>query len=268
MASIHSSPGGTKFGEDPDRYDFARPPYPAALFDWVRTRAKLGPKSVCFEIGAGTGHASLPILDTPVLHLRAIEPDARLAEKLRRKAIGQDVANLATIVSRFEDDTLADDGYDFGFAAMSMHWLPRMKALTKARHALKPSRHFAMWWKVYHNSAAPDAFGQTTAHLFSGVEQDPNATDGRPAFALDVAARLGELRNAGFKDAEHALFEQQVTFSPESLSALYGTFSRVRMAPEETRDRLLSEAERIVRDQFGGSVTRTVSCSAFIGRKP
>lgn len=268
MASIHSSPGGTKFGEDPEVYDLARPPYPAALFDWVRARAKLGRGSVCFEIGAGTGHASLPVLETPVLHLRAIEPDARLAEKLRAKAIARDVANLAVIVSRFEDDQLADGQYDFGFAAMSMHWLARMKALTKSRHALKPGGHFAMWWNVYHNSAEPDAFGRATAHLFSGVEQDPNATDGRPAFALDVAARLGELRNAGFKDAEHALFEQQVTFTPERLSALYGTFSRVRMAPEETRTRLLSEAERLVRDEFGGSVTRTVACSAFIGRKP
>ena len=58
-----------------------------------------------------------------------------------------------------------------------------------------------------------------------------------------------------------------MTFAPESLSALYGTFSRVRMAPEDTRARLLSEAERIVRDEFGGSVTRTISCSAFVGRK-
>lgn len=267
MASIHSSPGGTKFGEDPELYDFARPPYPAALFEWLRGRAGLNRNSCCFEIGAGTGHASLPILATPVLHLRAIEPDARLAAKLREKAIAEDVANLATIIARFEDDVLADGAYDFGFAAMSMHWLQRAKALTKARQALKAGGHFAMWWNVYHNSAEPDAFGRATEHLFSGIEQDPNATSGKPAFALDVAARLGELRNAGFKDAEHKLFEQQVTFAPESLSALYGTFSRVRMAPEDTRARLLSEAERIVRDEFGGSVTRTISCSAFVGRK-
>jgi SAM-dependent methyltransferase len=265
MASIHSSPGGTKFGEDPELYDFARPPYPAALFDWLRGRAKLTADSVCFEIGAGTGHATLPILDTPVRHIVAIEPDARLAAKLREKAV--DEAGLAIDVAKFETVGLEADHFDFGFAAMSMHWLPRMKALTKARHALKPGGHFAMWWNVYHNSAEPDAFGRATEHLFSGVEQDPNATSGKPAFALDVAARLGELRNAGFKDAEHKLLEQQVTFTPESLSALYGTFSRVRMAPEETRARLLSEAERIVRDAFGGSVTRTVACSAFIGRK-
>src|SRR5690349_13839404 len=106
MASIHSSPGGTKFGEDPDLYDFARPPYPAELFDWLRDRAKLNRNSLYFEIAAGTGHAALPILQSPVLHLRAFGPDARLAAKLCEKAIAEDKANLATIISRFEDDQL------------------------------------------------------------------------------------------------------------------------------------------------------------------
>lgn len=266
MASIHSSPGATKFGEDAELYDFARPEYPAELFGWLRVHCGLNAQSDCFEIGAGTGHATLPLLATPVGALLAIEPDARLAGRLRDKAGGD--ARLVIEVARFEDVRLQGDAFDFGFAAMSLHWLARMKALARVCAALKPGGHFAMWWNVYHNSAAPDAFGRATEHLFAGVEQDPNATAGRPAFALDVAARLGELRSAGFKDVEHRLFEQDVTFTPERLSALYGTFSRVRMAPEETRARLLDEAERVVRETFGGAATRTVTCSAFVGRRP
>ncbi len=266
MASIHSSPGATKFGEDAALYDFARPEYPAELFAWLCVRCGLNAQSDCFEIGAGTGHATLPVLTTPVRSVLAIEPDARLAERLREKAGGD--ARLTIEVARFEDVRLDDAAFDFGFAAMSLHWLARMKALARVRAALKPGGHFAMWWNVYHNSAAPDAYGRATEHLFAGVEQDPNATAGRPAFALDVAARVGELRSAGFVDVEHRLFEQQVTFTPERLSALYGTFSRVRMAPEETRARLLGEAERVVRETFGGEVTRVVVCSAFVSRTP
>ena len=266
MASIHASPGATKFGEDAALYDFARPAYPAELFAWLQARCGLNAQSGCFEIGAGTGHATLPVLATPVRSLLAIEPDVRLAERLREKAGGD--ARLMIKIARFEDARLEDDAFDFGFAAMSLHWLARMKALARVRAALKPGGHFAMWWNVYHNSAAPDAFGRATEHLFAGVEQDPNATAGRPAFALDVAARLGELRSAGLKDVEHRLFEQDVTFTPERLSALYGTFSRVRMAPEETRARLLGEAECVVRETFGGAVTRVVTCSAFVGRRP
>ena len=120
-----------------------------------------------------------PILEMPVQHLRAIEPDARLASKLCEKAIAGDEANLAVVVSRFEDDVLAEGHYDFGCAAMSMHWLARMKALTRVRHALKPGGHFAMWWNVYHNSAAPDAFGRANEHLFSGIEQGPECDERR-----------------------------------------------------------------------------------------
>lgn len=264
MASIHASPGALKFGEDAAAYDFARPAYPAELFDWLRVRCGLNAQSDCFEIGAGTGHATLPALATPVRYLLAIEPDTRLAERLREKCA--DDGRLVIETSRFEAASLPGGFFDFGFAAMSMHWLPRMKALTKVRQALKPGAQFAMWWNVYHNSAAPDAFGRATEHLFAGVEQDPNATSGKAAFALDIAARVGELRSAGFSDVEHRIFSQEIVFTPARLSALYGTFSRVRMAPVDTREQLLSEAERIVREDFGGTVTRTVTCSAFCAR--
>ena len=42
---------------------------------------------------------------------------------------------------------------------------------------------------------------------------------------------------------------------------------RAFIALEETRARLLGEAERVVRDTFGGAVTRVVTCSAFVGRR-
>lgn len=265
MASIHGSPGARKFGEDAERYDFARPPYPPELFDWIRVHCDLGAASDCFEIGAGTGHATLPVLAIPVRTVLAIEPDTRLAERLRDKA-GDD-GRLTLDIARFEAASLPANMFDFGFAAMSLHWLARMKALAKVRAALKPGGWFAMWWNVYHDSSNLDAFGRATEHLFAGIEQDPNATSGRAAFALDIASRTGELRAAGFTDVEHRLFRQEVTFTPEILSALYATFSRVRMAPEETRQRLLSEAERVVREEFDGAVTRTVACSAFVARR-
>jgi len=265
MASIHGSPGATKFGEDAERYDFARPPYPPDLFDWLRQRCDLGPATDSFEIGAGTGHATLPVLATPVRTLLAIEPDARLAEKLRDKA--QADPRLTIDIARFEAAALPPGMFDFGFAAMSLHWLARMKALARVHAALKPGGWFAMWWNVYHDPAQPDAFDRATEHLFAGLEQDPAATSNRPAFALDIASRTGELRAAGFVDLDRRLFRQEIAFTPERIAALYATFSRVRMAPEETRAGLLSEAERIVRDQFNGEVKRMVVCSAFVGRR-
>jgi SAM-dependent methyltransferase len=264
MASIDSSPGRTKFGEDPAAYDFARPAYPRELFDWLKQRCAISPQSACLDIGAGTGLATLPMLDTPVASILAIEPDAALAAQLSSKTSDP---RLTIDVQRFEDAQIPPAHFDFAFSATAFHWLPRMKSLARVAAALKPGGWFAMWWSVYHDPAKPDAFDRATSHLFSGLEQDPEATSARPAFALDFNARLGELRSAGFTDVDRQLFTQTIDFAPERLAALYATFSRVRMAPHDTRTRLLDEMQRIAREDFNGSVKREIATSAFIGRR-
>jgi len=265
VASISNSPGRSKFGEDAEAYDVARPPYPAELFSWLRATCRLGAESDCLEIGAGTGHATLPVLATPVRCVRAIEPDNALTARLLEKS-GPN-PGLVIVTERFEQADLAPNAFDFAFAATSFHWLPRMKSLQRVLSALKPGGYFAMWWDVFHDPAQPDAFDQASAHLFDGLEQDPEATANRPAFALDVASRLGEMRSAGFAVVQHKLFKRDVAFTSEGLAALYATFSRVRMAPEAKRERLLGEVRRIVRDSFGGEITRTITTSAFLGRR-
>ncbi len=265
MASISSSPGRTKFGENATAYDCARPAYGPELFDWLRATCGVGPESDCVEIGAGTGHATLPVLATPVRSLLAIEPDAALAARLRDK-IGAD-DRLTIVTERFEKTELQTGSYDFAFAATSFHWLPRMKSLQRVRAALKPGGWFAMWWDVFHDPARPDAFDDASAHLFDGLEQDPETTANRPAFALDVASRLGEMRSAEFVNTQHKLFQREVSFTPDHLAALYATLSRVRMAPEAKRETLLDEVRRIVSDSFGGEVVRSIATSAFLGRR-
>lgn len=263
MASINTSPGREKFGADPVAYDAARPGYPADLFEWLRESCALNETSDCFEIGAGTGHATLPVLALPVRSLLAIEPDRLLADYLARS----EDSRLKIGVQRFEEAELTAGQFDFGFCATAFHWLPRMKSFAKIIAALKRGGHFAMWWNVFHDPARRDAFDAATAHLFDGLEEDPEKTASRPAFALDVNSRLGEMRAAGFADVRHRLFRTTMSFTPERLAALYGTFSRVRMAPVDTRERLLSEVRRIAADEFSGNVAREVVTSAFVARR-
>ena len=263
MSSIKKSPGARTFGGDPSAYDAARPEYPPELFAWLRESCGLGPETRCFEIGAGTGLATRPVLGTGVRSVLAIEPDARLAEFLCDRS----GSNVAALVARFEDVALKDDSFDFGFAATSFHWLKRMKALAAIRTALRPGGWFAMWWGVYHNADEPDAFDRATAQLFEGLEQSPRMAAGKP-FALDARSRMGEMRKAGFTSIGHRVFSTPQRFSPSQVAALYETFSRVQIAPEDTRRRLLREVERIAHERFGGTVERTVLTSAFIGQKP
>jgi SAM-dependent methyltransferase len=263
LASINTSPGRGKFGGDPAAYDAARPGYPPDLFAWLRQTCDLGQQSDCFEIGAGTGHATLPLLPH-ARSLIAIEPDASLADYLRKRT---DDPRLAIIVRRFEDVDLPADFFDAGFCATAFHWLPRTKSFVKILAGLRPGGHFAMWWDVYHDPARPDAFDKATSHLFAGLEEEAEKTASRPAFALDVKSRTGEMRSAGFADVQHRLFRRPLAFTPEKLAALYSTFSRVRMAPAETRERLLAEVQRIAAEDFSGVVERDIVASAYVGRR-
>ena len=265
MASIKKSPGRFKFGVDPERYEAARPGYPEVLYDWLADNDTLTGPTHALEIGAGTGHATRAFLSRGIKHIHAIDPDPRLCAHLNA-ACGAD-PRLTIEATGFEDVEAAPGTYDLVVAATSFHWLPRMKALTKVLTLLKLRGHFAMWWNVYDDPAQPDAFGKATAHLFVGLEQGPKAAASKP-FALDTAARLGEMRKAGFADTIAARWDWPVSFTPDQIADLYATFSRVQIAPEATRARLLAEVKAIAQTQFGGQVTRTIATSAYLGRKP
>jgi SAM-dependent methyltransferase len=263
MSSIKKSPGSKTFGGDPAAYDAARPDYPSELFAWLQETCGLGARSRCFEIGAGTGLATRPVLALGVKSILAIEPDARLAEYLGDHS----GSNVTTMICRFEDAGLKDAAFDFGFAATAFHWVKRMNALKACIAALRPGGWFATWWGVYHNAATPDAFDAATAHLFEGLEQNPRMGGGVP-FALDVKARMGEMRKAGFVDVQHRAFRAAHDFSPARIAALYETFSRVQIAPRELRANLLAETARIARDDFGGTARREIVTSTFVARRP
>jgi SAM-dependent methyltransferase len=262
LSSLKKSPGARTFGGDPAAYEAARPGYPPELFAWLADICALGPASACFEIGAGTGQGTRPVLALGVKSILAIEPDAALAAFLADHS----APNVTTLIARFDDVSMKDAAFDFGFAATAFHWVKRMKALAACHAALKPGGHFAMWWNVYHDPDAPDAFDAASAHLFEGLEQSPRMMGGT-AFALDVKARLGEMRKAGFIDAKHRLFAWEHSFSAPQLAALYETFSRVQIAPAATRARLLAEVARIAQERFGGTVTRRIFTSVFTGRR-
>jgi SAM-dependent methyltransferase len=262
MSSIKKSPGARTFGCDPAAYDAARPGYPPELFAWLCNRHALGPETRCFEIGAGTGQATRPILSCGVRSVFVMEPDPAFAGHL--SALGPRVSVAAR---RFEDTPLPPHAYDFGFAATTFHWVKRMKALAQCQAALAPGGGFAMWWNVYSDPASPDLIDAAVAPYFTGLEQSPRMGGG-VAFALDAKARLGEMRKAGFVNLEHRLIRWSRRFTARELSALYSTFSRVQVAPGATRQALLDAVARIVNADFGGHAEKTIITSIYSGKTP
>lgn len=154
--------GRVAFGENPGSYHATRPAYPAWVFEVLRERCHLVPGTATFEIGAGTGLATRPLLDLGANPLLAIEPDCRLAGYLRGSI--PDSA-LSVTVSAFEDASLDPASFDLGVSATAFHWLDEDLALSKIAALLRPHGWWAMVWNVFGDNSRADPFHEATKAL-------------------------------------------------------------------------------------------------------
>lgn len=255
------------FGIDPAGYDQGRPDYPDRVYELLRMHCGLGPGTRAFEIGPGTGIASRALLASGISTLTAIEPDPRLAAFLADSPAGAD-RRLQIVNAAFADATLPDAAFDLGVAAMTMHWLDPVPALTKVAQLLRPGGAWAMWWTSYGDAIGVDAFHEATVHLFPPVEPGAPSVSVSQPFALDPAARIAELAAAGLVPSAYELVRWSVPFDVKQTKALYSTFPHIRSMPDAERAELLDAIGQVVIDSFAGLVARTMLTPVYIAYRP
>jgi SAM-dependent methyltransferase len=252
--------GREAFGADPAVYDAVRPDYPDWVFDELVARGALGPGTVTFEIGPGTGIATRALLSRGAGPLLAIEPDPRLAAFLRARCPTVDVREVS-----FEDCALDRAAFDLGFCATTFHWLDEDRALAKVGHALRPGGWWAAVWHVFGDDDRHDAFHEATVAILGG-RHSPSGRAGEPAFGLDTAARLDALHRAGaFDELAHRRESWTLTLTADQVPRLYSTYSPIAARPD--RAAVLAELERIAVEQFAGRVTRNMITSLYVARR-
>lgn len=259
---IHRRFGRRAFGGDPAGYDAARPAYPDWVFDFLRKLCGLKPGVATFEIGAGTGTATRPLLKLGANPLVAIEPDERLAAYLR-ETISDEA--LTVVDATFEEAVLEEASFDLGLSATAFHWLDEDAALPKVARLLRPGGWWAMLWNVFGDARLPDPFHEATKDLL-GAPLSPSAGSGDVPFALDGEARVAALERSGaFDSIVHRTGTWQLTLDPDQTVALYATYSNVIIRPD--REQVLQELGRIARDEFGGIVTRNMVTSLYVAQR-
>ena len=268
MSVIERSAGRSTFGGDPQKYDWARPAYPDAVYRRLEETCGLKPATRTFEVGPGTGIATRELLARGAEPLVAIEPDARLAHYLQ-SALPNAADKLQMIVAAFEDAALPDAAFDLGVSATAFHWLEQGPSLAKVLRALKPGGWWAMWWNHYGNPDARDAFDRATEPLFAPTKRSPSqGAPGQPAFHFDVDARIADLTAAGFGDIRQTTLRSTFTFETARLVALYGSFSVVLHLPPADRTKFLADLAAIIDNQFAGRVERPLTTTLYLARKP
>jgi SAM-dependent methyltransferase len=254
--------GREAFGTNPAAYHAARPDYPAWVFETLSRRCGLAAGTATFEIGPGTGKATLPLLDRGADPLLAIEPDPRMAYFLR-KTFSHEA--LQIIEAPFEAAPLPEAAFALGLSATAFHWLNENETLTKVARLLRPGGWWAMVWNVFGDPDRADPFHEATKSLLEGPAS-PSAGASGGSFALDAPARLAALRATHSFDAmQHQTAAWQITLDPDQIVALYATYSNVNIRPD--RSAVLAELKRIAREEFAGRITRNIVTSLYIARR-
>ncbi|MCU1426486.1 MAG: hypothetical protein JWL83_486 [Actinomycetia bacterium] len=250
------------YGLDPEGYEAGRPDYPERVYDVLTARCGLTAGTAVVEIGPGTGLVTRQLLARGA-RVVAVEPDRALAAHLVRTTAS---ADLAVILSTFEDAPLDDAHFDLAVAAMSFHWVDQDVGMAKLGRVVRPGGWVALWWTVFGDPGRADPFHDATKDL---VGDGSNADEpGRPQFELDVAARQFDLvQRAGLVDVEAELLPWTVRMSSMELRALYASMIAVRRRPQPEQQRVLDTLVSIADDEFGGVVERPFVTSLYTARR-
>jgi SAM-dependent methyltransferase len=259
------------FGTDVAAYDAGRPGYPDRVYELLRTRCGLGPKSRVVEIGPGTGQATARLLDAGS-SVVAVEISDEMASRLRVKFGNRD---LDIKVGAFEEVALERASFDLVAAATSFHWVPNQSGLQRSADLLCPGGWMALWWNFYGDPTRPDPFNDALVPILRRVApallEVPGAGElgtGVPAYALDVNARVSEIEASGrFGPVEHEVISWTGRHGVEELRAMFASFSPWLALPLEQRALALDALELLAAEEFEGVVERPYLTSMFFAPK-
>jgi SAM-dependent methyltransferase len=126
------------FGTDAERYDRARPSYPAALVDRI---VGVSPGPDVLDAGCGTGICAR-LFQAAGCRVLGVDPDPRMAELAIRSGVPVDVATL-------EEWEPAGRTFDAVVAGQAWHWVDPVAGAAKAAAVLRPGGRLTVFWNAF-----------------------------------------------------------------------------------------------------------------------
>jgi SAM-dependent methyltransferase len=236
------------FNEDAERYDRARPRYPAQLFDDLG----VAPGARILEIGCGTGQATVTLAERGY-RVVAVELGADLAAVARRNLAGFD--SVEVITAAFEDWPLPDEPFDVVFSATAFHWIDPAVRVVKSADALRPGGVLATV-ATHHIAGGTEAFFAEAQRCYE--RYDPATPPGlRLESAREIPRDDRELAaSERFGPATFHRYEWELAYSTADYLDLLMTYSGHRALPEAQRHGLLDCMARLIDVHHGGLVVK------------
>lgn len=241
------------FNEDAERYDRARPRYPARMFDDLAAAGAASGARV-LEIGCGTGQATVPLAERGY-RIVAVELGPEMAALARRNLAAFD--SVAVVTAAFEEWPLPDEPFDVVFCATAFHWIDPAVRVPKCAAALRPGGLLATVGT--HHIAG----GSWTEEFFGAIQRcyerfDPATPAGlRMETARDIPEDDRELTASGrFGPAAFLRYEWESAYSAADYLDLLLTYSGHRAMPAARQSALLNSIARLIDVNCGGRIVK------------
>jgi SAM-dependent methyltransferase len=231
------------FGTDAERYDRARPGYPAALVNRI-VAASPGPDVL--DVGCGTGISSR-LLAAAGCRVLGVDPDPRMAVLARQGGITVEVA-------RFEEWDPAGRAFDAVVAGQAWHWVDPVAGAAAAARVLRPGGRLALFWNAF--QPPPDlnaAFGAVYGRVLPGMPLAGRGMPGPDVYLAGCEKAADGMRQAGaFGEPEIWRFDWEWPYTREEWLEVVPTFGGAAQVPAATLQELLNGIGAAV-DEAGGS---------------
>jgi SAM-dependent methyltransferase len=231
----------SSFGDDAERYDRVRPPYPGELIDALMADR---PRSV-LDVGCGTGIVARLLLARGC-EVLGLEPDPRMAEVARRNGVPVEAGKIETWER-------AGRRFDLLTAGQAWHWVDPEQGAEKAAAVLRAGGRIGLFW----NQANPDpsvrpALDAAYARHAPEIAQRSVLMGRRDASLYESIA--DSLRRSGvFNDVAVMLFGHDIAYTSNEWVDLAASHSDHHTLPPDHLAALLTEIRAGV-DQVGGQV--------------
>ena len=246
------------FGSQAERYDRARPRYPAALVERI-VASSPGPDVL--DVGCGTGIAARQF-QAAGCRVLGVDPDARMAELARGHGIQVEVAT-------FEAWHPAGRAFDTVTAGQAWHWVDPAAGAAQAARVLRPGGRLAAFWNVF--QPPPEVAGAFSAvHRQVMPESVANfwARPGLDAYAGILARVADGMRQTGaFSEPEQWQFDWEQGYTRDEWLDAVPTAGLSSQLPPATLRALLTGTGAAI-DALGGSFTMHYATVVVTATRP
>lgn len=227
-------------------YDLHRPRYPPALFDDLIGVYGLEPGHRVIEIGAGTGIATLPLVECS-FEVAAIEPAAAMAALLAAKSAGR----AQVVVGRFEDAAVSKPA-ELVAAFNSWHWVDPVRGVDRLVEVLLPDGIVALVWTEV-ISWGEHPFESRLADLSGAPWAGQVAKIVKSKDCIEPDERFMKLAPRRYR------FERRLDAD---------TFVEVtRTYGNHLGENVLADIAALINNEFGGTVTKVEEAAVYAYRR-